>query len=68
MTKADKTASARKSDLGLAAHPSFSFNPIIDHLIQTLNRLWSRLSFAHNDKIPHCSGKWRGTQPTHDKN
>lgn len=40
MATTDKLASLRKLDLGVAVHPPpFSFNPIIDDLIQALNCL-----------------------------
>ena len=50
MSNADKPASLRKYEIGVATHPPFSFGPIIDDLIQALNRLWSRQFFA-----PGCS-------------
>ena len=46
MSNADKPASSRKSDIGVTAHPPFTFDPIIDDLILSLNRLWSRQFFA----------------------
>ena len=67
MSNADKPASSRKSEIRVAALPPFSFDPIIDDLILSLNRLWIRQFFApgcswvdiDDDKIPHCSGKWK---------
>ena len=79
MSIADKPASSRKSEIGVASLPPFSFDPIIDDLVLSLNRLWSRQFFApgctwvdiDDDKIPHCSKKWKlhgwRTQPTKDK-
>ena len=42
MSNADKPASSRKSEIRDAALPPFSFDPIIDDLILSLNRLRSR--------------------------
>ena len=79
MSKADIPASTRKPEIGVAALPPFSFDPIFDDMVSALNRLWSRLFFApgctwvdiDDDKIPHCSRKWKlhgwKTQPTKDK-
>ena len=33
MSNADKPASTRKSEVGVAAHPPFSFDPIFEDLI-----------------------------------
>lgn len=41
MPKADKPVSLQKLDTWVAAYPPFSFDLIIDDLIQALNRLWS---------------------------
>ena len=79
MPKADKPVSLQKLDTWVAAYPPFSFDLIIDDLIQALNRLWSGPFFSpgyswvdiDDDKIPHCSDKWSlhrwRTQPTTDK-
>ena len=79
MPKADKPVSLQRLGTGVAAHPPFSFDLIIDDFIQALNCLWSRRCFApgcswvdiDDNKIPHCSDKlnvhrWQ-TQPTKDK-
>ena len=41
MSNTDKPDSLQKSEIGVAAHHPFSFDPIIDNLIQALNRLWT---------------------------
>ena len=46
MFRADKPPSTRKTVFGVAKLPPFTFNPIVDDVISSINKLWMKLFFA----------------------
>ena len=67
MFRADKPPSARNTVFGVAKLPPFTFDPIVDDVISSINKLWVKLFFApgvtwvdlDDDKIPKSSPLWK---------
>ena len=66
MFRADRPPSTRTSVFGVSKLPPFSFDPIIDDVISSINKLWVNLFFApgvtwvdiDDNKIPKTSPLW----------
>ena len=64
---ADRPPSTRTSVFGVSKLPPFSFDPIIDDVISSINKLWVNLFFApgvtwvdiDDNKIPKTSPLWK---------
>ena len=67
MFRTDKPPSTRKTVYGVANLPPFTFDPIVDNVISSINKLWVKLFFSpdvtwvdlDDDMIPKSSPLWK---------